>query len=282
MYRIGEIEIERVVDARVWVDPGGEFGVVPRVLWERVIAPDARGLIPMDLACLLVRAAGKTILIDAGLGDKLPPKHYRHWGTEGPGDLPGALAQHGVAPADVDIVVLTHLHADHAGWCTVRQNGALRPTFPNAVYMVQRLEYADACFPNERTRAAYLPENFEPLDAAGQLRLLMGDTPVVEGVRCAVARGHTRAHQIVLFQSGGAYGMFAGDMASLAVNMERLAWVAAYDVEPLETIESKRAWQAWALARDALIFLDHDTERPAGRLRRLDDGKLWLEPAAPA
>ncbi|MBN1285665.1 MAG: MBL fold metallo-hydrolase [Anaerolineae bacterium] len=279
MYRIGSIEIHPVVDAQVWVDSGGEFGVVPRALWEKVITPDALSRIPMDLISLLVRADGKTILVDAGLGDKMSPKQLGYWGLDRPGTLLEKLAGLDVAPADVDIVVLTHLHADHCGWSTLVRGGEIAPTFPNAAYLVQRLEYADACFPNERTRATYLPENFKPLEAAGQLRLLMGDAPVVEGVRCAVTRGHTRSHQSVVFESAGEYGLFTGDMASFMVNFERLAWVTAYDIEPLETIETKRAWQQWALARNALIFSCHDAARPVGRLREVG-GRLEVEAVA--
>ncbi|GAB4447640.1 MAG: MBL fold metallo-hydrolase [Anaerolineae bacterium] len=281
MYRIGSIEIVPVVDTRVWVDPGGAFGVTPRVLWARVMPPDARGLVPMDLTCLLVRAGGKTILVETGLGDKLDDKALSFWGIDAPGDLTGRLAALGVATADVDIVVNTHLHADHCGGNTRVQDGEARPTFPNAEYWVQRLEYADARFPNERTRNTYFAPNFAPLEAAGQLRLLDGDTPVAPGVHCVVARGHTRAMQVIVFASEGEYGLFTADLASYAVNFERLAWVTAYDVEPLETIESKRRWQRWALAHDALVIFGHEPHRPAGRLRALENGRLSVEPVAP-
>ena len=280
MYRIGQIEIHRLVDTRVWVDPGGAFGVTPRALWERVMPTDARGLVPMDLSCLLVRAGGATLLIETGLGDKLSNKERGFWGIDRPGALLARLEALGVLPDDVDIVINTHLHADHCGGNTTTRSGGLRPTFPNAEYWVQRLEYADACFPNERTRHTYLPQNFRPLERTGQLRLLNGDTVVVEGVRCVVARGHTRAMQVVVFESEGAHGLFTADLASYAVNFERLAWVTAYDVEPLETIESKRSWQRWALEHDALVIPGHEPHKPAGRMRLLDSGRLELEPVA--
>ncbi len=278
MYRIGQIEIHLVADTRVWLDPGGAFGVTPRVLWERVMPADARGLVPMDLTCLLVRAGGKTLLVETGLGDKLSAKELGHWGIGAPGALLERLAALGVSPGDVDIVIDTHLHPDHCGGNTAARSGAVCPTFPNAEYWVQRLEYADACYPNERTRSVYLPENFKPLEATGQLRLLNGDAPVAPGVSCAVARGHTRAMQVVVFESGGEYGLFTADMAPYAVNLERLAWVAAYDVEPLESIETKRRWQRWALDHDALLLFGHEPHRPAGRLRQREDGKLEVEP----
>jgi glyoxylase-like metal-dependent hydrolase (beta-lactamase superfamily II) len=138
---------------------------------------------------------------------------------------------------------------------------------------VQRLEYADAAFPNERTRATYLSDNFAPLLASGQMRLLNGETGVLPGMRCVVTPGHTRGHQSIVFESGERAAMFVCDMASFAVHFARLAWMTAFDVEPLITLETKRTWQRWALANDALILFMHDALIPVGRLVE-QDGKL--------
>jgi glyoxylase-like metal-dependent hydrolase (beta-lactamase superfamily II) len=143
------------------------------------------------------------------------------------------------------------------------------------------MEWADAAFPNERTRATYLAHNFLPLEATGQLSLLNGDTRVSSEVRTVVTRGHTRAHQSIVIESGGEAALYTGDLATLAVHFERLAWVTAYDVEPLETIETKRLWQRWALEQNALIILPHDTQTPLARLRQDTEGKTQLEPITP-
>ena len=140
------------------------------------------------------------------------------------------------------------------------------PTFPRATYCVQRLELADAHFPNERTRATYLGENFYPLEQSDQLRVLWGDTRLTDHVRVIVTPGHTRAHQCVVIESGGRMALFLGDVASWPIHMERLAWVPAYDVEPLVTMETKRKLAHWALDNRALLIFEHHPEIEAGYL----------------
>ncbi len=279
MFRIGTIEIHLVHAGLVWADSGGAWGLVPRVLWMRYLQPDAHQRVPMVLTSLLVRAGGKTILVDTGLGDKLDAKARRIWGVEYPhGTLLDGLARLGVTPADVDIVINTHLHADHCGGNTRRDaNGQAVAVFTNAEYIVQRVEYEDASHPNERTRATYHADNFQPLRASGQLTLLEGDAEIVPGVHCMVTPGHTDAHQSVLFQDGGQSAFFVGDMASYAVHFEKLAWTTAYDIKPLVTLETKRRWQRWALENDALLLFQHDPQILAGRLVEDERGKRRVE-----
>ncbi len=142
--------------------------------------------------------------------------------------LLGNLDALGIGEMEIDLVINTHLHGDHCGGNTVcAGDGGLVPAFSSATYCVQRLELADAMFPNERTRATYHRENFEPLERAGQLRVLWGDTRLTDEVRVVVTPGHTRAHQCVIVESGGQTAMFLGDVASWPIHMERLAWVAS-------------------------------------------------------
>lgn len=274
MIRIGEIEIEIVNDGRAQSDVGGVFGLVPRVLWSRYIQADERNCIPSDHRSLLVRAEGKTILVETGLGTRLTPKRIEQLGLTRPqGSLVDGLIRLGVSPEAVDLVINTHLHADHCGGNVRLDDDRLVPTFPNAEYWVQRLEYADAAFPNERTRATYLPDNFAPLYATGQMRLLDGETEVVPGMRCVVTPGHTRGHQSIVFEQDRQSALFVADMAILSVHFANLAWTSAYDVEPLITLETKRDWQRWAVAHDALLLFGHDPNVLAGRLVR-DGDKL--------
>ena len=276
---IGSVEIHLLSDGLMWLDGGGTFGLVPLSMWRKLLPPDEFNRVPLGLNCLLIRSEGKTILVDTGLGDHLTDKQRHIYGlVRENGGLPQELARLSVTREAVDIVINTHLHADHCGGNTACRagGGELVPTFSNAEYWIQRLEWADAAFPNERTRAAYLAPNFTPLQSAGHLRLLNGDTRVTSEVRTVITRGHTRAHQSVVIESEGKTALYTADMATLAVHFERLAWVTAYDVEPLETIETKRGWQRWALERDALIIFGHDTRTPMARLRANAEGHSLL------
>src|SRR5579859_4626191 len=155
MLHIGDIEIAVVSDGIVHVDAGGPFGLTPRALYHTILEPDSNNLIPMTLHCLLVRHAGKTIVVDTGLGSKLNAKQEQTWGLIRPnGGLLDGLARLGVKAGDVDLVIDTHLHADHcAGNTAWNMKGTtisgVRPTFPNAEYVTQRREYEDAMRPNE-------------------------------------------------------------------------------------------------------------------------------------
>lgn len=282
--QIGRVEITLVSDGLVWLDGGGAFGLVPRVRWKKLLPPDELNRVPLNLNCLLIRSEGKIILVDTGLGNHLTDKQRRNFGlVRDDGGLTQALARVGIAPEKVDIVINTHLHADHCGGNTSYRDESkeLVPTFSKAEYWIQRLEWADAAFPNERTRTAYLAQNFIPLEKTGQLKLVNGDTRVSSEVYTVITRGHTRAHQSVVIESEGNDALYTGDLATLAIHFERLAWVTAYDVEPLETIETKRRWQHWALERDALIIFPHDTQIPVARLRKDIEGRMQLETFTP-
>jgi glyoxylase-like metal-dependent hydrolase (beta-lactamase superfamily II) len=266
--KIGNIEYHLVSDGICRVDGGAVFGLVPRVIWEQCLPPDEKNRITSALNSLLIRSEGKTILVDTGYGHKLSQKAYQNAGLERPeGDLLVALSRLGVKAEDIDIVINTHLHVDHCGGNTMWQDDTLVPTFPNAQYLIQRLEWADALLPNERTRATYLPENYQPLQQTGQLEIINGDTRVTGEVHTAITRGHTRAHQVVILESRGETALFVADMSTLHYHLERLAWVTSYDVEPLESIETKRYWQQWAIEKDALIIFQHDTQISTGKLR---------------
>ncbi|MBN2470445.1 MAG: MBL fold metallo-hydrolase [Anaerolineae bacterium] len=280
-FRVGDLEIHLLHEALVKVDAGGAFGLVPRALWSRFLPPDADNMVPMPLHNLALRAGGKTIMIDTGIGDKLPEKWRAIWRLERPhGGLVAGLARLGIAPEDVDLVIDTHLHADHCGGNTrLAEDGRVVPVFPNAEYVVHRREYADASQPNERTRATYLPENFEPLQKSGQLRLLDGEEEALApGVSAVRTPGHTPGHLSVRFESAGQHALFVCDMASYSIQFAKLGWMTAYDVEPLVTLETKRRWQAWALAHDALLIFPHDHQVPAGRLALDERGQPVIRP----
>ena len=274
MKRIGGVELHLLSDGTFAVDAGGIFGLVPKLLWGQFFEVDESNRMDNALACLLIIDEGKRILVDTGLGSKLPQRELELHGIQRPnGGLEQDLARHGLAPADIDIVINTHLHWDHAGGNTMLRDGQAVPTFPNAQYWVQRLEWADAMYPNERTRNTYYPSNLLPILESGRLKLLSGDTRVTPHVRTAISRGHTRAHQSVYIESEGESAIFLGDLASMAIRLERLGWMSAFDTEPLETLESKRSVRDWALEHNALLVFQHDSGTLSGRLTR--QGESW-------
>lgn len=281
MIKVGDIDITILNESTIRSDTGGMFGLVPKTLWSRYYQPEDDGLLIVPHHCLLVRAGGKTILVDTGNGTKLSEQQCERLGLERPeGTLVENLARYGVEPEMVDLVINTHLHGDHCGGNThFDEDGRIAPVFPNAEYRAQRLEYADAAFPNERTRGTYFAENFAPLYESGRMRLLDGETEIVPGVRCVITPGHTRAHMSLVFEQGGQAAFYPADMAMLAVHFEKLAWMTAYDVEPLVTLESKRYWQQWVREHDALLIFNHDGKIPTGRFTEDEKGRLVVEPA---
>ncbi len=245
------------------LDGGAMFGVVPKPLWEKRIAPDERNRIPLAMRVLLVEHPGGLVLVDTGLGDKEDAKFHGIYGIENAGDpgptrLEDGLRALGHEPADVRWVINTHLHFDHAGGNTLRDGaGGVRLGFPDATYVVQRNELDYARHTNERTRASYLPPNFEPVDAAGRWRLLDGDGEVLPGISVRLTPGHVPWHQSILVRDGGETLCFLGDLVPTSHHLP-LPWIMGYDVEPLRTLESKRALRAAAGREGWLLAFEHD------------------------
>lgn len=222
------------------MDAGGIFGLVPRILWEPVAGPpDEQNRLPMGLNCILIRSHGRNILIDTGVGNKESAR--RQLVKPDPnGRLLDDLAASGVRPEEIDVVINTHLHFDHCGWNTVKQDNKVVPTFPRARYLVERGEWEAATHPNERTRGTYHAENFQPLAETGQLELIEGEVAVTPEVTVMPVSGHTDDHVCVLITSGGEKGLYIGELAQYPVMLERLAWISAFDILPLVTLENKR------------------------------------------
>ncbi len=271
-FQIGSIPCHIVSDGRQLVDGGGFFGLVPRVLWERVIRPDDKNRIPVHMRSLLVQSSAGLILVDTGQGDKLTARDRRNFGMDDTSRrLAADLGRVGFSPEDVDIVLMTHLHGDHAGGCTHWSDPADRdseavPSFPNARYLVQRLEMADASFPNERTRGTYFPQNWEPLRRSGQLEIVDGDQNLAAGVRTVTVPGHTDSIQAVWVEDGGHSLLFLGDACSWAAHIDRLAWVPSFDLDPMRSIEGKRVLRQQAQEKNALLVFQHDGQIVTGRL----------------
>lgn len=279
------VSIELLSDGVSYWDGGGAFGLVPRVKWMKLLPPDELNRVPQELRCVLVRDGAHNILIDGGVGEKPNELLAAQYEVRRPhGTLLDDLARHGLECGDIDTVIFTHLHGDHCGWATeCDQNGvtgAYKATFPRARYYVQRQEYIDATHTNERTRNTYFAQNYVPLLEQGILTLLDGNCAITPHVRVALTPGHTAGHQSVIVDTPSSPTLILGDMATYMIQFARLPWLTAYDVLPLQTIESKRYWQQWALEHDALLVSPHDTVIPTGKLAKDNKGFLQVMPVS--
>jgi glyoxylase-like metal-dependent hydrolase (beta-lactamase superfamily II) len=275
---LGRWRIHAIQAGGQQLDGGAMFGVVPKTLWERRLAADAKNRIPMGMRCLLVEHEDELLLIDTGVGNKETTKFHDIYGIEntvsdGPTALEDGIRAAGFSPDDVTLVINTHLHFDHAGGNTTKDaEGHVAPTFRNARYVVQRGELAYAERPNERTSASYFPANWDAVVAAGRFELLDGEQEIIPGVRVRHTPGHTPHHQSVVLSSGGETACFLGDVVPTAHHLP-LPWIMGYDVEPLVTLESKRTLLAEALAHDWLLVFEHDAHHGFGRVAH--DGKSY-------
>ncbi len=275
-----DVMVDLLSDGVSYWDGGGAFGLVPRVKWMTLLPPDDLNRVPQELRCVLIRAHGQNILVDGGVGNKPNEIIATQYEVRRPnGSLIDDLARHGLTRNDIDIVILTHLHGDHAGWATEQVGLVTTPTFPQARYYVQRQEYEDATHTNERTRNTYFAENFTPLLRENVLSLLDGPADITPGVRVVPTPGHTAGHQCVIVDTPGAPTMILGDMATYMIQFARLPWVTAYDVLPLQTIETKRYWQQWAFEQQAVLISPHDTVTPVGKLVKDKKGFLQIIPS---
>jgi methylmalonyl-CoA epimerase len=274
-YRLGDLELVSLSDGFFHLDGGAMFGVVPRTLWEKRLPPDDRNRITLGMRPLLIRGE-RTLLIDAGCGDKMDAKSREIYGLERAYHLDHALAAAGVSAADVEIVLASHLHFDHVGGFTARTaDGRLVPRFPNARYVAHRGEWYDATHPHERNRASYLQENFVPLAEAGVVDLVDDDAEVMPGVSLRRSGGHTQHHQVVMVTSRGATAVFTADMFPTSVHVPD-AWLMGYDLYPMDTLAFKRDFAREAIEREYLIFFEHDPSLAAGRIRE-QNGRRTVE-----
>jgi len=275
---LGSFSLTPILDGYFRLDGGAMFGVVPRVLWQKLAPPDDRNRIRLAMRAWLVRGQGRTILIDAGAGGKLDAKAADIYGFEDVPSLDASLATAGVRADDIDLVIASHLHFDHAGGFTVRgADGIVRPRFPRARHIARRGEWDDALHPHERNRASYFADNYVPLLEAGVLDLIDHDGQVAPGVRVRRTGGHTQHHQIVEIEDGGQTAIFAADLLPTAAHAP-LPYIMGYDLYPMDTLAFKRGFLVEALQRDYLILFEHDPEIAAGRLRE-ERGMLYVERA---
>jgi len=272
----GDIEVRHLHAGNFYLDGGAMFGVVPKTLWEKKSPPDERNRIKLAANVLLVRAADKIILIETGNGAKWDAKLRQIYGIPEGDGLQTALAQVGVKSKDIDIVINTHLHFDHAGGNTIPSGDRDTPAFPHAKYIVQREELEHAQHPGERDRASYFPDRFGPISAAGQWQLVDGDVEIVPGISVTRIPGHNLTIQAVKLTSGTKTLFFSADLFPTRHHLP-LPWIMAYDLYPMQTLETKRKWLGEIVRQKWILVLGHDPDHGAATLHERD-GKIEFEP----
>jgi len=277
MYRLtlGDFELTAISDGIYHLDGGAFFGVVPKVMWERRVKADEKNLVPSGLNSVLARTGDQTVLIETGIGNKLPDRMVKIYGQ--PSELLNNLSAAGISPGDIDIVINTHLHFDHCGWNTVRQGDKIVATFPNAQYYVQEGEWQHARRQHERDAISYISDNYDPLIANGQMHLLKGDQDIVPGISVQVFPGHTQNMQAVIIKSGGQTACYISDLIPTTAHID-LTWVMAFDLCPLQTIDSRKRYYAQAIPEKWLTIFTHDPNVPWAYVEKADMGRLVARP----
>lgn len=263
--KFGDFEISIVRECTFKLDGGAMFGVVPKTLWNKVSPADELNRVLMACNLLFIDTGSKKVLVETGMGDRWSEKERERYDLTTLAKPAEMLTSIGIRNEDVDAVIISHLHFDHAGGATRLEGGNLVPTFPNAKYYVQKGEWEFAHNANPRARASYRADDYEPLLANNQLVFMEGDTEVAPGVWAKLTGGHTTHHQIVYFESQNNKGVFFADLMPTKGHVMP-PWVMGYDHYPLEACDEKSKWLASASKENWLVVFDHELDVPWGHV----------------
>ena len=286
---VGDYRFEVIPDTEFRLDGGAMFGVVPRVLWERVCPPDDLNRIGMNMNCVFIDTGKDKIIIETGIGEKWTEKQIAMYGITRERSFAESLrAIAGCGPEDISIVVNTHLHFDHAGgntifsgqWSVVSgqsefanpRSAICSPQFPNARYLVSEAELGHAEQPHERDRASYMPDNWRPLRETGQLELMPEEYEVVDGLTLNQVRGHSETMQTWKLTRGGETVYGFADLIPMRHHLP-MAWVAGFDLYPTETLAFKKEVIPQAVRENWMCLFYHDVDTPLCRLAA-DENKI--------
>jgi glyoxylase-like metal-dependent hydrolase (beta-lactamase superfamily II) len=267
----GDFELISVSDGLYRLDGGAFFGIIPKSMWSKKVQADENNLVPVGLNSIVVRTGEQTILIETGIGNKLSEKMQKIYGQ--PAKLLEDLAAAGISPEEIDIVINSHLHFDHCGWNTARQGGKVVATLPRAKYYAPEGEWMHGHKPLERDAISYIGENYDPLVESGQMKLLRGDQEIVPGVSVKVFPGHTETMQAIILQSRGRTACYISDLIPTTAHLD-LTWGMAFDLFPVQTIESKKKYYARANPEKWLTMFTHDPNTPWAYVEKDEKGKM--------
>lgn len=274
---LGDYRIEIIPDTEFRLDGGAMFGVVPRVLWERVCPPDELNRVRLNMNCLFVETPKEKIFIETGIGEKWSEKETRMYGIFREKPLAQTLFEKtGCTSDDITIVVNTHLHFDHAGGnSTGARDSSLHPQFKNARYFVSASEFGHAQNPHERDRASYLPENWQPIKEAGQLELKPDNYEVVPGLTMQTILGHSQTMQTWRLDRGSETLYGFADLIPTRHHLS-LPWIMGYDLYPTETLEFKKQILPQTVKENWMCLFYHDFEMPLCTFNEVN-GKVTAE-----
>jgi glyoxylase-like metal-dependent hydrolase (beta-lactamase superfamily II) len=265
---VGDFQVTLIRAGVYYWDGGAFFGVVPKTLWNRRLVADERNLVPLAFNCYVVETGGHTVLIETGGGDKMDARALERMKLAAPLDpLPETIARHGIDPERIDIVVNTHLHWDHCGGNTQLVEGIARPAFPRAVYYTRRREWEHAHDRHPRDAVSYIDANYDPLIESGRMKLLTEGGEVTPGIAVHLAPGHNRDMMVATAASGGETFCFLSDLVPTVAHLTP-TWVAAFDLYPLECIDTKTRWLARAARDNWICGFGHDCDVAFTRVKQ--------------
>ncbi len=269
---LGDFELSIFSDGNYRLDGGAFFGVIPKVMWSRKTEADEKNYVRSGLNSLLIRTGKQTALVETGMGNKLSERMVKFYGQ--PAKLLENLSSAGIAPEDIDIVINSHLHFDHCGWNTIRdKSGKAVPTFPRAKYYAPEGEWQYSRRPSERDSISYIPDNYDPLVASGQMTLLKGGEEIVPGISVQTFPGHTAHMQGVIVTTAGRTACYISDLIPTTAHVE-LTWGMGFDLYPLQTIESKKQYYAKSITEKWLTVFTHDPKTPWAFVEKDELGKM--------
>ena len=293
---LGDFELSVFSDGTYPLDGGAFFGVIPKVMWSKRVSADESNYVTAGLNSLLIRTGKQTVLVETGMGNKLSERMRKFYGQ--PAQLLDNLSAAGIAPEDIDIVINSHLHFDHCGWNTVRdKNGKIVPTFPKAKYYAPEGEWQYARKPSDRDAISYIPDNYDPLVASGQMTLLKGGEEIVPGISVRTFGGHTASMQGIIVQppSGAKapslsdsigtakavpfpnqfppIACYISDLMPTTAHID-VSWGMGFDLYPLDTIASKKEYYTRALPERWLTVFTHDPKVPWAYIEKEESGKM--------
>ena len=239
-----------------FMDGGAMFGVVPKPLWEKKYPVNELNQIELPSDPLFIQYNGHNILMEAGLGyGKFTEKQIRNYGITDQSQVEDNLVRLGVLPEDIDIIIMTHLHFDHACGLTKWENDELVSSFPNAKIYVSDVEWNEMRNPNIRSRNTYWKENWEPIE--GQVISFSGSLEIVDGIEIIHTGGHSDGHSIVLLKQNGETIIHLADLMPTHAHQNPL-WVLAYDDYPMTSVFAKEKWVNEALSNNYWFSFYHD------------------------